>query len=280
MRKIAVIGCILVLACSLAGRAGQFQNLGFDEPDPSVLVTNEFGLVSGEGPVSKVLPGWSLSYGTNILPVDVNMIFGSEVPYASIFNVGYFVKSGFALEFFVWATNPPPWRLEQAGTIPSDARFMVYRSYKSELQVNLNGQVIPPLNPPAPGASPYGISPYPTNLVYDFAKFAGQDVTLAFVGPFGGRDPFTGTVMSWADIDNIQFLPVPPLNFAANGNQLVLSWLVSSQSVVLEEANGLGPAANWLPVTIQPVTNGNLQSVTVPIENQAQFFRLTLAPHG
>jgi len=73
--------------------------------------------------------------------------------------------------------------------------------------------------------------------------------------------------------------PSPRMNLTAPGNQLVLSWLVASTNLVLQQTTNL-TANNWVTVTNVPALNlTNLNSeITLPPPANAGFFRLSASP--
>ncbi len=67
----------------------------------------------------------------------------------------------------------------------------------------------------------------------------------------------------------------PLLQFAAIGNQFVLSWPLSADGFVLESSANLGPSASWSPVTNNVVTTADSFVSTNAIADSA-YFRLHL----
>jgi len=69
--------------------------------------------------------------------------------------------------------------------------------------------------------------------------------------------------------------PSPQLNIQKTDPNLTVSWLIPSTNFVLQQSADIA-AANWTPVTNNPVLNfTNLnQEVTVPATNITGFFRL------
>jgi hypothetical protein len=67
--------------------------------------------------------------------------------------------------------------------------------------------------------------------------------------------------------------PQPTLNVQPNGTNVVISWNAASTGFVLQASPSLAPAA-WVPVTNAPVSASGQQTVTVPMTDQLQFYRL------
>jgi hypothetical protein len=160
--------------------------------------------------------------------------------------------------------------------------LLTYRSWWSELLVQIDGQTIPPVVPaPTRGPTPLGFSPSPTNLAYNISQFAGREVSLAFAGPFGLTNAFTGDLGALAYIDSIQFVTdCPPLQVTRSGNQLLLSWPAATVGYLLQTTAQLSPDAFWQTVTNAPVVVGDRQSVTVMVGDKSQFYRLSLSRGG
>jgi len=66
----------------------------------------------------------------------------------------------------------------------------------------------------------------------------------------------------------------PVLRVNRSGNTLQLLWPVDAVDYHLEESGALESGANWSPVTNQSVIQGYEQTLSLPITNQSQFFRL------
>src|SRR5262245_44388751 len=66
----------------------------------------------------------------------------------------------------------------------------------------------------------------------------------------------------------------PAIQFARQGDELVLSWPVSATNLVLESAVTLGVAFAWLEVTNTPVVVGDSFQVITGTTNSSSFYRL------
>ena len=66
----------------------------------------------------------------------------------------------------------------------------------------------------------------------------------------------------------------PTLSISLNGGQVQISWPAAATNFVLESSSPLG--TNWAGVNQVLSTNGQTISLTVPVANNAQFFRLIL----
>jgi hypothetical protein len=74
---------------------------------------------------------------------------------------------------------------------------------------------------------------------------------------------------------------LPKINIASGSNQTVtVSWAVPTANYVLQTATNLTMSPAWQPSTLTVISNDNTLSVSSPIANAAQFFRLaaTTAP--
>ena len=65
----------------------------------------------------------------------------------------------------------------------------------------------------------------------------------------------------------------PTLNAQADGNNIVISWNAAWSGVGLQASPSLAPAA-WVPVTVAPVLANTQLTVTVPMTNGLEFYRL------
>ena len=68
----------------------------------------------------------------------------------------------------------------------------------------------------------------------------------------------------------------PTLAIAQIGNAIVLSWPASAAGYTVLTAATLGAGAVWaaLPGTPAPVLNNATYQITLPVTNQAAFYRL------
>jgi hypothetical protein len=96
------------------------------------------------------------------------------------------------------STNDPVWSIEEKGCVPAGAEYLACSLAGSEMEFEINGRAVPPLNPPGPGPSPFGLSG-PTNLIYGIAAYARTEVQLTFAGPFGPPPvmAFTNPTLTW-----------------------------------------------------------------------------------
>ena len=163
-----VFVCLSFCGISIS-KAGQFINLGFDEANYS---GNPMDTQSG-GPVSDLLPGWRLFYGTNEqfgVGFNLTPLGGGGGYYSTLFNRYWGAPEG---QYAFKAATPeggPSWKLEQQGDVPEGAKMLAYRG--NLWTVEVNGNVIPPLL-----AEPYGYNL--TNMIfYDISDWAGKSVTL------------------------------------------------------------------------------------------------------
>jgi len=66
----------------------------------------------------------------------------------------------------------------------------------------------------------------------------------------------------------------PFLAIARNEQQVVLSWPTNAGGYVLQTAKSFVPQAIWTAVTNIPSVSGSSDTITLPITNTSQFFRL------
>lgn len=135
-------------------------------------------------------------------------------------------------------------------------KFLTYRCHLYGMDVFINGEIIPPLNWQLPGEP--GIS----NLVYNVSEFAGQEVKLTFVGPFGPYGwPGFG---AYSYIDSIAFLGEEPkvtavLQKSADGNTNIVTLrftpIVGRQHVV-EFRDDLRKGGKWQALPGAPHNSG------------------------
>ena len=182
----------------------------------------------------------------------------------------------FTLNFGREYTNDPIWSIEQKGTVPAGAEYLACSLAGSEMAFQIDGQNIASLNPPGSAPSPFNITS-PTNLVYGVSAFAGQEVQLAFAGPFGTQPAIGSAIGAWCWLDSLRFVSAPPrLAVSRSGTNLVVSWSASTFGYVLQSTSSFQPGT-WKNVPIGSVILGNQQMATISLATTAQFFRLGLA---
>jgi hypothetical protein len=92
-------------------------------------------------------------------------------------------------------------------------------------------------------------------------NYAGNSVVAAVTGLIAAHSSLIPSMPKFA-ISNI------------GGNQATLEWLGGTQLIV-ETDSSLEPGARWQPVVNVPTIAGsNNFSITLPVTNAAQFFRL------
>lgn len=201
MKKIVLLAlCTLALPRFCFG--ADFRNLGFDDVE-----TPGSGLHGNADP-EKVLPGWTLLLGEKSRPVYVNPFDVVETPgdHAALGERRHFpyAEGKFALRLFRSKNDSPAWTLAQIGTIPAGTQFLAYSSWGlARMQVWIDDEIILPLDwelPAHPGVK---------YLVYDVSQFAGLEVRLAFVGPFG-QSGWPGAEGRVSYLDSITLLSEAP----------------------------------------------------------------------
>jgi hypothetical protein len=78
------------------------------------------------------------------------------------------------------------------------------------------------------------------------------------------------TVMSG---DFSAFVPQPPLSISTSSGNISLSWAAAQATFHVQSTTSLSPAS-WTNVTSPPVQNGNTLTVSLPIGDGTQYFRL------
>ena len=85
----------------------------------------------------------------------------------------------------------------------------------------------------------------------------------------------TAMAASFAAGPNVLLAPLPNLSVTLSGSSVVLTWPLNVPGFTLESTTNLQQAAVfWVPVTNAPVLQNGQHSVTMPILNSSQFFRL------
>jgi hypothetical protein len=267
--------CMMMSACV----ADEFRNLGFDEANTiGTGIYNVDGRQQGQSWADQLLPGWSLYQNSELLTI---IPINGERPSisawlgdAQIFDL---TQGKLALRLQRALPGSPLWRLEQTGAIPPQAQYLVYRNEMLELRVEAGSQLLIPLNRQNVAGIPQ-YTPTPTNLVYDISAYAGQEVKLAFVGPFPPAKPLPNSALGAVSyIDSIRFVtPSPELHFARVGLELLMSWPSSALGYVLQERDLADPNAPWSTVLVAPVSDGTEQQVRMTVTDGARIFRLGL----
>jgi hypothetical protein len=263
--------------------AADFRNLDFEQGDPTGLVPG----VGAAGLVEKLMPAWSLFYLTSSSCAVSNVWvsygdqgslsdFVAALRFERVLAAPEFREGKYYVQFRRSLQSDPIWKLDQKGTIPIRSRFLVYRSFESEMQVEIDRQTISPLNRQGP-FPPYGFSDVVTNLVYDIAAFAGQEVTLSLIGPFGYRFGLGGFIQGNAYVDSLRFVSqLSPVTVRRDGNQLVVDWYAAPNDYLLESTDSLSPGASWRPVPVAPVIEGDHHTLNISIEDKSRYYRLRI----
>lgn len=275
MKQIAALTPFLCLFAFETCSGADFKNLGFDEADISNLRDHS-------GDPAKVLPGWNLYLGRERQRfVYVNPLLPPpEDIYAELGDYQHFTAEGkYVLHFIRLDRNGPVWSLEQTGTIPPKTKFLTYRSAGFAMEVQINDEMIPPLDwqlPPFDWQVPKALY----HPVYDVSAFAGQEVKLAFVGPFGPETIFgfggTGT------IDSIMFLAdVPKITAVVQSapdtktNEVTLHFTpIAGRDMIVEYRDNLSRDGVWTALPISPSTLGTIVDHS-PAEHR--FYRLRIS---
>lgn len=169
--KCASVAAVCLLAISI--QAGQFVNLGFEDANCSEG--------SGGGPVSEMLPGWRIFYGTNEqFGIGFNAIPDSGY-ISSVYDRHQFptIEGQYSLAVRN-SLGGPSWVFEQQGDVPPGTRMLSYTG--TVWTVKANGAVVPPIIRPVNGAAI-------NQVFYDFSNYAGKTITLDFVSASESQDP-------------------------------------------------------------------------------------------
>ncbi len=79
---------------------------------------------------------------------------------------------------------------------------------------------------------------------------------------------------SFAAGPNALLAPLPSINVALSGGSAVLTWPLNAPGFRLESTTNLQPTTVWSTVTNAPGIQNGQHTVTVPVSNSIQFFRL------
>jgi PEP-CTERM motif len=202
----------LLLLAPCAAVAGDFINLGFEDPNLTHAQPNQYGKV---GPTSEVLQGWTLTLNSGVQyppqitvsldnPPPVSLTRAPAIPSSAVDFGKYSLFLG-----AVGNSLTPVYNLEQSGTIPPNAGDLVFylasgslsRSQADNFQISINGQSIP--------YTQAGIG------YADVSAYAGQAVDLKFT--FGSNS------YHFFDIAGFTTTPEPP-TYALFGLGAALLW--------------------------------------------------------
>ena len=113
---------------------------------------------------------------------------------------------------------------------------------------------------------------YTTNTCEAFSGQNGQSYSFYSVAHDGAGRIQANSGMAQASTTVI----TSPLSitFALAGQQVVLFWPTNAGGYVLQTTTNLVTQSNWNVVTNTPSIMGSSDSVTLPITNTSQFFRL------
>jgi hypothetical protein len=199
--------CSATLLAVLSAQAqGTFQNLGFEQADPVVIVGSPYYPTAVT--FGSALPGWSSSIGG--VPVTQAFLNNYSLGAASIsiFGPGWnSVNPGIIdgnYTVFLQAFNPGQGNVSlwQTGTIPADAASLQfsawnYTSVNEAFSVSFAGNSLSPVSlGSGQSASGQVYTVYGVNI----APYAGQLGQLEFTA-FGGQGP------DWMELDGITFSP-------------------------------------------------------------------------
>jgi hypothetical protein len=183
-------------AATALAAAGEFINLGFDEPDLSRMYQHPQGGLAL--PPEDVLRGWSFSFDWTTPPPPPEIAFfgyGGGAPFGLVGSppglgtLSLFVNQWYGAAWF--NVLRPTMHLYQVGRIPSEA---------VRLWVDVNQQW--PTRPIHTFVDSQELPDIDFRGLYDVSAYAGQEVKLEFVFP-GDREISN----YWFDIHG--FVPVP-----------------------------------------------------------------------
>jgi hypothetical protein len=210
----------IILASLTLTQADPFRNLDFE-------MVNTSSIQSGQGPISDLLPGWQLSYGSvPITQIGFNCSTGivSREAYRQFEYLKDYPVLGDHVLYFAYGYGEwgpySPYTLTQRGDIPEGVVSLnfqgvyddfwnvgMYTALTGIRSVSLNGTIVDP---------------------FDISSFAGEkdvELSLSIFSPAG--DP----ISSWyapAVLDGISFvvLPEPCTAFLFSLGSLVIIWRI------------------------------------------------------
>ncbi len=184
MRPNQIIG---VFCLTAATQAGDFINLGFDDPDLShAVVWRPFWSVGGQdltwAPVGEAFRGWQVSYDLSDyggrVSVDVGPLSLGRT------DTGFWVQTSanhIPPILFTPAVPRPEFSMSQTGKVPLGVRYLEFLSYA----ILKGGETVPAQRAliylDGVLQSPFEIGP--STYVVDVAQFAGQETELKVVFP-------------------------------------------------------------------------------------------------
>jgi hypothetical protein len=127
-----------------------------------------------------------------------------------------------------------------------------------------------------------GAATIPLNRINDVNVWLGKSQwnDPYFNGQFDEFRIYSGALSdlqaaaSYAGGPDALFGPIPSLAAQINGGALKLLWPLNVPGFVLEQRGALSGTGGWTTVTNPPVLLSGQHVVTVPMSNNAQFFRL------
>jgi hypothetical protein len=204
----SILSCIFLFGLSHAFSA-PFVNLGFDEANTNnVSFTAGAPYPTGDGPITDLLPGWSLFHdGTPLTSLILNSFPFGAGEYATLLARGDPPATGFEIEGPYALRLNGGYRLLQEGDVPEGAQLIGYSFFSSYVPMSVNGEALPTIDPF------YVVSGQRATNYLDISKYAGQTVQLEFgVGTF----------------DSIFFVVPEPSTYAlfgVGGFVFSLSWI-------------------------------------------------------
>jgi hypothetical protein len=267
---------VAVLFGMTACRAEPFKNLDFELAQTNNVVPfPEFAFPNGQGLLSDLLPGWSLSIGgtessafflnglaldgggASILSREALGYYQSSLPElgSTLFPWGIEGKYGFADSIGAQS----PMILSQTGDVPANARFIVLEGDRSpgvEFQLYANGKLIEN---------------------GDISVYAGRPVQLEI-----GMRRTPGPSGNTASINRILFGAGPLLNLSAGTDGLLLIWSSVPTNFVLQASESLSESSIWKDLKadndFQAPNLGTTRYLRVSRVGPARFFRLIERP--
>jgi hypothetical protein len=204
-RSSALGHCLIFLIGwpSFNGFGAQFTNLDFEAARPG----NETpGLFGRTGPVSELLPGWNLYFGSNLVDtVGYNSwVLSGAFPMATIFDSNAFFASAFEIEGTfafraITLRNGPRFILQQTGEIPEWARLMSMKVSRAPVSLRINDVLVPSLE---------NLNAADGYASFDISMFSDLEVDLELIAANGLETTF-GTELAFVD-DIVFLVPEPP----------------------------------------------------------------------
>jgi hypothetical protein len=181
--QVFIISVVVFISFGIkAVRGDSFQNLGFES---AVIGTPVYFRL----PASEALPGWTIQLGGTVSNFVVYDTIALDSPCVSIQDKSGYIKPLTGNYSVILQDGADPWgntytaSISQTGDVPDDAKSLMFKSdmttYINELQVSINGTVIPFTLYSTAGTVNSSYGPVRT-YICDVSAYADETVTLEF----------------------------------------------------------------------------------------------------